>query len=126
MMGNISTYGELLQEIERVENTIKEIQHQPSYEYGDELDFELYLISLKKTKKKNEQRYKLLQDFGLYECSECGSIHLNFTQDYNIRLNSYNIIVDCQDCKHQEHKTITKQELKEYIPPEGEFDWLVV
>jgi len=114
MLRNINTYGELCDEIERVEKVIDKIRHGVNYERGDEMDFQLYLISLKKIKAKNERKWKMMQDFGIYDCDKCGSIMLDKESVYDFRDKAYVVEVKCQDCGYEKEVSIRKADLKGY------------
>ena len=117
MMKNINTYGGLCEEIERVEKALEEIRSRSGYEYlEDDVDFILYLDHLKETKEYNERRYKMMQDFGLYECEKCGSIDLDVESQVNLKAKGYDVAVECNTCGHVKFSKVYKNELKEYLP----------
>ena len=100
MMENINNYGELCEEIKRVEKAIEDVRHGFCYEQGDEMDLQLYLIHLKKVKTKNEKRYRIRQEIGVYECEKCKSGQLNITSTYDISTKSYEYTAKCSNCGH--------------------------
>lgn len=114
-MREIKTYGDLLEEIERVKKSIKEVKEGFFYEQGDEFDLELYLIHLEKTKRYNEKRWKLQQKFGLYECEKCGSVHLEIEQQRNLEIRGYDYAVTCKDCGHLVFREVSDLDLKDSL-----------
>ena len=98
MMNNIKTYGDLLEEIESVKKSIKEVKDGFFYEQGDEFDLELYLISLNKMRVANEKNFRLMQKLEIYSCDNCDSPLLDVVQDYDLHLKSYTWTCTCKEC----------------------------
>lgn len=112
---NINTYGELLNEIERVEGVLKEIRSRPGYDYlEDDYDFIVYLEHLKSTKEYNEKRFEFMKRYGIYECEECGSVHLEYEIQRDFINKSKLYGCTCEDCGHQWVIEISLVDLKNF------------
>lgn len=118
MMEHIKTYGDLLEEIERVKKSIKEVQEGFFYEQGDEFDLQIYLNHLEKTKRHNERKWRLQQKFGLYECEKCGSIHLEIERERNFDIKGYDYAVKCNDCGHLVYREVSDSDWKHSLDDE--------
>ena len=110
---HIQTYGDLLNEIKRVEKQLKDIQNRTGYEaYEDDVDFILYLNHLKELKRYNDARFEFMQEVGLYECEKCKSHRLDYEEQRNVRIRGYDYCVTCRDCGHQAFREVTDEQLK--------------
>lgn len=111
----IKTYGELLEEIEKTKIAIQQVKDGFFYEQGDEFDLQLHLISLEKTRIKNEKDYRIKQEIGIYTCDKCDSGKLNITGDYDIRNRIHEYHVECVECGHKDTKYCRDWELRDII-----------
>lgn len=101
-LGEIKTYGELCEAIENTKEAIREVKEQAYYEQGDEMDLELHLISLIKSKVYNEK----IDELCMVCCNKCGSRNVDREKDYLIKTLEYKFTATCRDCGHSETNTV--------------------
>lgn len=109
---DIHTYGELLEEIEKNEEAIKEVINGFFYEEGDELDLVLRLNHLKKIKIKYEKQWRMEQELGIYECPECGSIKLTVMRSEDIAKFHMYFEAECIDCGNKWFNSVNRYEYR--------------
>lgn len=121
MVKRINTYGELLAEIDRVEKYIEEVKHRMGYEQGDDVDLQLYLIELKRTKKFNDKLDEL--QLGSF-CYECHSTNIVRDKYRNIERLTDVFRFECRDCGCVRTVELNKEELFKLMDIKNGIWWL--
>lgn len=109
----IKTYGELCEEITKTEEAIEDVKNGLFYEFGDEFDLQLHLNHLKKIKVKNEKKFRMQQELGVYECPECKSSKLEVSETWDVNTWNYIYEAKCLECGHEWVNKINKFHYRE-------------